>query len=121
MACDAEKRVATRRGGRAPQVRNLSDTGLCLSRVGRKAVACVAQVLLFVGRASKDIPAGIYISERGGDGRGVVRVLGDAPNARAGFEIVIVALLLLSFAALLRRRRLRRGHKFRDDATRTRP
>ena len=80
----------------------------------------MAQVLLFVGRASKDIPTGIYTSERGVDGRGVTGVLGDAPHARAGFEIVIVALLSLSFVSLLLRRRLRRGHKLRDETTRTR-
>ena len=101
MACDAEKRVATRHGGRAPPARNLSDTGLCLSRDGRKAVALVAQVFPLIRPGVADGPACIYTSERGVDGRGVAGVFGDAPHARAGFEIVIVVLLLPSYVALL--------------------
>ena len=86
-----------------------------------KAVALVAQVFPLIRPGVADGPACIYTSERGVDGRGVAGVLGDAPHARAGFEIVIVVLLLPSYVALLLQCRLRRGHKLRDETTRTRP
>ena len=96
-------------------VRNLSDTGLCLSRDGSKATALVAKVCLIIGPCVDDSPAGLYVFEKGGDGLGGVEFFGRAPHALAGFEIVLVLLFSLSFVTLLMRRRLRREQAFWDE------
>lgn len=94
---------------------NFSDTGLCLSRDDRAATARVAQACLFIGPGGDDGSAGLYVIEQGGEGLDGVEFFGRAPYALAGFEIVLVVLLSLSFEALLLRRRLRREQAFWDE------
>ena len=78
--------------------------------VALEPVALGAQLVLLLGLGGDDVSRSAPRLEHRVDYRCVTGGFGDAPSALGGFETLVVPLFSLGFAALLKRRRLRRGH-----------